>query len=64
MVFHITNYMRETNVWMIRKMRWVRLAYSLDLLVNSPRDSCLANHLLGLPWPKGGLGPSLIPQRE
>ena len=23
MVFHITNYMRETNVWMIRKMRWV-----------------------------------------
>ena len=23
MVFHVTNYMRETNVWMIRKMRWV-----------------------------------------
>ena len=23
MVFHITNYMRETNVWMIRKMRWI-----------------------------------------
>ena len=23
MVFHITNYMRETNVWMIRKMRWM-----------------------------------------
>ena len=23
MVFHITNYMRETNVWMIRKMRWL-----------------------------------------
>ena len=22
MVFHITNYMRETNVWMIRKCRW------------------------------------------
>ena len=22
MVFHITNYMRETNVWMIRKGRW------------------------------------------
>jgi len=23
MVFHISNYMRETNVWMIRKMRWI-----------------------------------------
>ena len=23
MVFHITNYMRETNTWMIRKMRWI-----------------------------------------
>ena len=23
MVFHIQNYMRETNVWMIRKMRWI-----------------------------------------
>jgi hypothetical protein len=23
MVFHITNYMRETNVWQIRKFRWV-----------------------------------------
>lgn len=23
MVFHVTNYMRETNVWMIRKMRWL-----------------------------------------
>ena len=23
MVFHITNYMRETNVWMIRKMRYL-----------------------------------------
>ena len=23
MVFHICNYMRETNVWMIRKMRWM-----------------------------------------
>ncbi len=23
MVFHITNYMRETNTWMIRKMRWM-----------------------------------------
>lgn len=23
MVYHITNYMRETNVWMIRKMRWL-----------------------------------------
>ena len=23
MVFHITNYMRETNVWMIRKGRWL-----------------------------------------
>ena len=23
MVYHITNYMRETNVWMIRKMRWM-----------------------------------------
>ena len=22
-MFHITNYMRETNVWMIRKMRWI-----------------------------------------
>ena len=23
MVYHVTNYMRETNVWMIRKMRWI-----------------------------------------
>ena len=23
MVFHITNYMKETNVWMIRKGRWM-----------------------------------------
>ena len=23
MVFHVCNYMRETNVWMIRKMRWI-----------------------------------------
>lgn len=23
MVFHITNYMRETNTWMIRKSRWI-----------------------------------------
>ena len=23
MVFHVTNYMRETNVWMIRKCRWI-----------------------------------------
>lgn len=23
MVFHVMNYMRETNVWMIRKMRWI-----------------------------------------
>ena len=23
MVFHIMNYMRETNTWMIRKMRWI-----------------------------------------
>ena len=23
MVFHVTNFMRETNVWMIRKMRWM-----------------------------------------
>ena len=23
MVFHITNYMRETNTWMIRKGRWI-----------------------------------------
>ena len=23
MVFHVMNYMRETNVWMIRKGRWI-----------------------------------------
>ena len=23
MVFHVSNYMRETNVWMIRKCRWI-----------------------------------------
>jgi len=23
MVFHISNYMRETNTWMIRKCRWI-----------------------------------------
>ena len=23
MVFHVTNYMRETNTWMIRKCRWI-----------------------------------------
>lgn len=29
MVFHITNYMRETNVWMIRKMRWMLWGFCL-----------------------------------
>ena len=29
MVFHITNYMRETNVWMIRKMRWMFWSFFL-----------------------------------
>ena len=31
MVYHVTNYMRETNVWMIRKMRWI--FWSLGLSV-------------------------------
>ena len=30
MVFHITNYMRETNVWMIRKMRWILWGFVLS----------------------------------
>ena len=29
MVFHITNYMRETNVWMIRKGRWLLWGFCL-----------------------------------
>ena len=29
MVFHVTNYMRETNVWMIRKMRWMLWGFVL-----------------------------------
>ncbi len=29
MVFHITNFMRETNVWMIRKMRWLLWGFVL-----------------------------------
>ena len=31
MVFHITNYMRETNVWMIRKMRWLFWSFTLTV---------------------------------
>ena len=31
MVFHITNYMRETNVWMIRKMRWIFWSIGLSI---------------------------------
>mmetsp|Transcript_6928 Transcript_6928/g.6444 ORF Transcript_6928/g.6444 Transcript_6928/m.6444 type:complete len:179 (-) Transcript_6928:62-598(-) len=31
MVFHITNYMRETNVWMIRKMRWIFWSFCLSI---------------------------------
>lgn len=31
MVFHVTNYMRETNVWMIRKCRWVFWSFGLFL---------------------------------
>ena len=31
MVFHITNYMRETNVWMIRKGRWILWGGALSL---------------------------------
>ncbi len=31
MVFHITNYMRETNVWMIRKMRWMFWSFVLTV---------------------------------
>ena len=33
MVFHITNYMRETNVWMIRKLRWVFWSFCLSIPV-------------------------------
>ena len=33
MVFHITNYMRETNVWMIRKMRWVLWGFILSPII-------------------------------
>ena len=33
MVFHITNYIRETNVWMIRKMRWIFWSFTLTLPV-------------------------------
>ena len=29
MVFHVTNYMRETNVWMIRKGRWMLWSFCL-----------------------------------
>ena len=29
MVFHVTNYMRETNVWMIRKCRWMLWGFVL-----------------------------------
>ena len=31
MVFHVTNYMRETNVWMIRKMRWIFWSIGLSI---------------------------------
>ena len=31
MVFHVTNYMRETNVWMIRKMRWIFWSLGLSI---------------------------------
>ena len=31
MVFHIQNYMRETNVWMIRKMRWIFWSIGLSI---------------------------------
>ena len=31
MVFHISNYMRETNVWMIRKMRWLLWGFVLTV---------------------------------
>lgn len=31
MVFHVTNYMRETNVWMIRKMRWIFWSIGLSV---------------------------------
>jgi len=31
MVFHVSNYMRETNVWMIRKMRWIFWSIALSV---------------------------------
>jgi hypothetical protein len=31
MVFHVQNYMRETNVWMIRKMRWIFWSIALSI---------------------------------
>ena len=37
MVFHISNYMRETNVWMIRKCRWI--FWSLGLSVPIYRNT-------------------------
>jgi hypothetical protein len=33
MVFHVTNYMKETNVWMLRKFRWVLWSFFLSIPV-------------------------------
>ena len=33
MVFHVTNYMRETNVWMIRKFRWITWSIGSSVLI-------------------------------
>ncbi len=40
MVFHVTNYMRETNVWMIRKCRWIfwSLFFSIPIYRNTYWD--------------------------
>ena len=40
MVFHVSNYMRETNVWMIRKCRWFfwGVAFSVPIYRNTYWD--------------------------
>lgn len=52
MVFHITNYMRETNVWMIRKCRWIfwGLATSVPLYRNFYWDYVGRRHVVKEWW--------------
>ena len=50
MVYHITNYMKESNVWLIRKTRWI--IWSLVGFVPFYRNTYWDYHARRVVWGK------------